>query len=128
MVTPQPPLPHPLRITRAKPPSLTLTRKKKQQAQTLEQRRRNAKFAKDQEAKMGKSEDQLKKRTKETPKSPISLFWLGKKQPKHHTCHCRLAAMLEIVLGADRLRAVAVLAFVVFGGLVFELLSRFFGV
>ncbi|KAL7816989.1 hypothetical protein V8C44DRAFT_355992 [Trichoderma aethiopicum] len=67
-------------------------------AQTLEQRRRNAKFAKDQEAKMGKSEDQLKKRTKEAAKSPISLFWL------------------------------AVLAFVVFGGLVFELLSRFFGV
>ncbi|KAM6487050.1 hypothetical protein HDV62DRAFT_385713 [Trichoderma sp. SZMC 28011] len=68
------------------------------QAQTLEQRRRNAKFAKDQENKMGKSEDQLKKRTKETPKSPISLFWL------------------------------AILGFVVFGGLVFELLSRFFGI
>ncbi|KAL7781573.1 hypothetical protein V8C43DRAFT_310913 [Trichoderma afarasin] len=67
-------------------------------AQTLEQRRRNAKFAKDQENKMGKSEDQLKKRTKETPKSPISLFWL------------------------------AILGFVVFGGLVFELLSRFFGI
>ncbi|KAL6700166.1 hypothetical protein J3F84DRAFT_362925 [Trichoderma pleuroticola] len=66
-------------------------------AQTLEQRRRNAKFAKDQEAKMGKSEDQLKKRTKETTKSPISIFWL-------------------VLLG-----------FVVFGGLVFELLSRFFG-
>ncbi|KAL7913616.1 hypothetical protein GGI35DRAFT_217149 [Trichoderma velutinum] len=66
-------------------------------AQTLEQRRRNAKFAKDQENKMGKSEEQLKKRTKETPKSPISIFWL------------------------------ALLGFVVFGGLVFELLSRFFG-
>ncbi|KAL7931218.1 hypothetical protein V8C35DRAFT_310701 [Trichoderma chlorosporum] len=66
-------------------------------AQTLEQRRRNAKFAKDQEAKMGKSEDQLKKRTKETPKSPISVFWL-------------------VLLG-----------FVVFGGLLFEVLSRFFG-
>ena len=46
------------------------------QAQTLEQRRRNAKFAKEQEARMGKSEDQLKKRTKETPKSPISPFWI----------------------------------------------------
>ncbi|KAK5993194.1 hypothetical protein PT974_06622 [Cladobotryum mycophilum] len=67
------------------------------QAQTLEQRRRNAKFAKDQEAKMGKSEDQLKKRTKEPTKSPISAFWL-------------------VILG-----------FVVFGGLVFEVLSRFFG-
>jgi hypothetical protein len=128
MVTPQPPSsPILCEITRAKPPSLTLT-PTNQQAQTLEQRRRNAKFAKDQEAKMGKSEDQLKKRTKETPKSPISLFWLGKKQPKHDTCHCRLTVMLEIVLGADCLLAVAVLAFVVFGGLVFELLSRFFGV
>lgn len=26
---------------------------------------------------MGKSEDQIKKRTKETPKSPISPIWLG---------------------------------------------------
>lgn len=52
------------------------------QAQTLEQRRRNAKFAKDQENKMGKSEDQLKKRTKETPKSPISIFWLGTSDSK----------------------------------------------
>lgn len=47
------------------------------QAQTLEQRRRNAKFVKDQEARRGKSEDQIKKRTKEAPKSPISMFWLG---------------------------------------------------
>ncbi|KAM0457802.1 hypothetical protein ACHAPV_006347 [Trichoderma viride] len=67
------------------------------QAQTLEQRRRNAKFVKDQEARRGKSEDQIKKRTKEAPKSPISMFWL-------------------VILG-----------FVVFGGLVFEALSRFFG-
>lgn len=48
-----------------------------QQAQTLEQRRRNAKFAKVQEAKMGKSEEQVKKRTKEAPKAPISMFWIG---------------------------------------------------
>jgi hypothetical protein len=47
------------------------------QAQTLEQRRRNAKFAKDQEARMGKSDDQIKKRTKETPKSPISPVWIS---------------------------------------------------
>ncbi|KAJ6438666.1 mercuric reductase [Purpureocillium lavendulum] len=66
-------------------------------AQTLEQRRRNAKFAKVQEAKMGKSDDQLKKRTKETPKAPISMFWI-------------------VLLG-----------FIVFGGLVFEALSRMFG-
>jgi hypothetical protein len=52
------------------------------QAQTLEQRRRNAKFAKEQEARMGKSEEQLKKRTKEVAKSPISPFWLGRLRPK----------------------------------------------
>lgn len=48
------------------------------QAQTLEQRRRNAKFAKDQEARMGKSGDQIKKRAqKVTSKAPISPFWIG---------------------------------------------------
>ncbi|KEY67359.1 hypothetical protein S40285_05789 [Stachybotrys chlorohalonatus IBT 40285] len=67
-------------------------------AQTLEQRRRNAKFAKDQENRMGKSEDQIKKKVREVnKKSPVSLFWLG------------------------------VLGFVIIGGLVFEALSRFFG-
>ncbi|TFB05089.1 hypothetical protein CCMA1212_002438 [Trichoderma ghanense] len=97
MVTPPK---HLSQVARARAQHLSppLTLRETKQAQTLEQRRRNAKFAKDQEAKMGKSEDQLKKRAKETPKSPISVFWL------------------------------AVLAFVVFGGLVFELLSRFFGV
>ncbi|KHN94651.1 uncharacterized protein MAM_07557 [Metarhizium album ARSEF 1941] len=65
-------------------------------AQTLEQRRRNAKFAKEQEARMGKSDDQIKQRTKETPKAPISPVWI-------------------VVLG-----------FVVFGGLMFEALSRIF--
>ena len=48
------------------------------QAQTPEQRRRNAKFAQKNEAKMGKSEDQLKKAVREPQKSPISAFWLGK--------------------------------------------------
>jgi len=66
-------------------------------AQTPEQRRRNAKFAKEQESRMGKSEDALKKRNKEVAKSPISLFWIG------------------------------ILAFIIFGGLVFEAISRFFG-
>ncbi|OHE93170.1 hypothetical protein CORC01_11487 [Colletotrichum orchidophilum] len=66
-------------------------------AQTPQQRRANAKFAKDNESRMGKSEDQIKKRTKEAPKSPISPIWL-------------------ILLG-----------FVVFGGIVFEVLSRMFG-
>ncbi|KAI1261237.1 hypothetical protein F5Y18DRAFT_431322 [Xylariaceae sp. FL1019] len=66
------------------------------QAQTLEQRRRNAKFVKDQDARRGKSDAEIKKKTKEVVKSPISPFWLG------------------------------ILAFVVFGGLVFEIFSRFF--
>ncbi|KAI1477176.1 hypothetical protein K445DRAFT_57908 [Daldinia sp. EC12] len=66
------------------------------QAQTLEQRRRNAKFAKDQDARRGKSETEIKKRTKDVQKSPISPFWLG------------------------------ILGFIVFGGLIFELLSRIF--
>ncbi|RDA86532.1 hypothetical protein CP532_1927 [Ophiocordyceps camponoti-leonardi (nom. inval.)] len=66
-------------------------------AQTLEQRRRNAKFAKEQEARMGLSEEQVKKRTEKTPKVPISMFWI------------------------------ALLAFVVFGGLLFEALARMFG-
>lgn len=65
-------------------------------AQTPEQRRRNAKFAKDNESRMGKSEEQVKKRVKETPKSPISIFWL-------------------VLLG-----------FIIFGGLVFEVIARFF--
>ncbi|KAK1655681.1 hypothetical protein BDP81DRAFT_388582 [Colletotrichum phormii] len=66
-------------------------------AQTPQQRRANAKFAKDNESRMGKSEDQIKKRTKEATKSPISPIWL------------------------------ILLAFVVFGGIVFEVLSRMFG-
>lgn len=65
-------------------------------AQTLEQRRRNAKFTKEQDARRGKSENDIKKRHKEQTKSPISLFWLG------------------------------ILAFIVFGGLVFEIISRVF--
>ncbi|KAI1647247.1 uncharacterized protein F4817DRAFT_316029 [Daldinia loculata] len=65
-------------------------------AQTLEQRRRNAKFAKDQDARRGKSETDVKKQTKGVRKSPISPFWLG------------------------------ILGFIVFGGLIFELISRIF--
>ncbi|KAJ4306545.1 hypothetical protein N0V88_001349 [Collariella sp. IMI 366227] len=65
-------------------------------AQTPQQRRANLKFAKENEARMGKSEEQLKKRTKEVQKSPISPIWL-------------------VLLG-----------FVVFGGLIFEIISRIF--
>ncbi|XDG01935.1 hypothetical protein ABKA04_001550 [Annulohypoxylon sp. FPYF3050] len=65
-------------------------------AQTLEQRRRNAKFVKEQDARRGKSENDIKKRGKESVKSPISPFWLS------------------------------ILGFVVFGGLIFEVISRIF--
>ncbi|OTB05829.1 hypothetical protein M426DRAFT_319510 [Hypoxylon sp. CI-4A] len=65
-------------------------------AQTLEQRKRNAKFVKEQDARRGKSETEIKKRAKEASKSPISPFWLS------------------------------ILGFVVFGGLLFEVLSRIF--
>ncbi|KAK0727954.1 hypothetical protein B0T26DRAFT_748237 [Lasiosphaeria miniovina] len=64
-------------------------------AQTPQQRRANIKFAKEQDARRGKSEDQIKKKVKEVQKSPISPIWFG------------------------------LLAFVVFGGLVFEAISRF---
>ncbi|ATY66443.1 hypothetical protein A9K55_000928 [Cordyceps militaris] len=66
-------------------------------AQTLEQRRGNAKFARDQEARMGKSGSQIKKREKAVQKATISPFWL------------------------------VLLAFVVFGGLFFEVLARWWG-
>ncbi|KAI7783632.1 secretory pathway protein ysy6 [Diaporthe eres] len=66
-------------------------------AQTPQQRRANLKFAKEQEAKMGKSTEDIKKMAKkETAKAPISPIWLG------------------------------LLAFVVFGGIIFEVLSRIF--
>jgi len=45
------------------------------QAQTPEQRKRNAKFAKEQTAKRGKPASEIKK--KQDFKSPISPFWLG---------------------------------------------------
>ncbi|KAM3516047.1 hypothetical protein MY11210_000329 [Beauveria gryllotalpidicola] len=66
-------------------------------AQTPEQRRRNAKFAKEQEARMGKSIEQIKKREKVVQKPSISPFWI------------------------------VLLAFVVFGGLIFEVIARWWG-
>ncbi|KAH8664285.1 hypothetical protein BX600DRAFT_512336 [Xylariales sp. PMI_506] len=65
-------------------------------AQTPQQKRANAKFAKEQDARRGKSEADIKKRSKEVQKSPISPLWL-------------------ILLG-----------FVIFGGVFFEVLQRIF--
>lgn len=55
------------------------------QAQTPQQRRANLKFAKEQEARRGKSSEELKKRNKETPKSPISPIWLSMSHASSHT-------------------------------------------
>jgi hypothetical protein len=49
------------------------------QAQTPQQRRANAKFVKDQDARRGKSEAERHSRSKEVQKSPISPVWLSKK-------------------------------------------------
>jgi hypothetical protein len=46
------------------------------QVQTPEQRKRNAKFAKENTAKMGKPESVIKKKDKAF-KSPVSPLWLG---------------------------------------------------
>lgn len=60
------------------------------QAQTPRQRQANDKFLKDQEARRGKSEDQIKlKKTKEVVKSPISPVWLGKTPPTLTALHER---------------------------------------
>lgn len=57
-------------------------------AQTLEQRRRNAKFLKEQESKMGKSEDQIKARQKApAPKVPVSPFWISMPHPSCAMLH-----------------------------------------
>ena len=87
------------------------------QAQTPQQRRANLKFAKDQEARRGKSEDQLKKKAKDAPKSPISPMWLGKNSALFRTALCS---------AANTHLSSALLGFVVFGGLLVEVFSRFF--
>ncbi|KAI9158765.1 hypothetical protein HJFPF1_06763 [Paramyrothecium foliicola] len=112
------------------------------QVQTIQQRQRNAKFAKENEARMGKSEDQLKKKVKEVRKSPISMFWLGTFALEHlhapqslrcSTWHCRFPGISVLYLITHSCSeevlisiSLAVLGFVIFGGLVFEALTRFF--
>ena len=66
---------------------------------------------------MGKSEGQIKQRVKETPKSPISLFWVGTSTPPSLPLRMiKLTYSCPVLLG-----------FIIFGGLVFEAISRFFG-
>ncbi|KFH46256.1 hypothetical protein ACRE_029360 [Hapsidospora chrysogenum ATCC 11550] len=71
-------------------------------------RRRNAKFARTQEARMGKSEEQLKKKTKVVQKAPISTTWIGKYWNK---------PTLTFLI--------AIFGFIIVGGLIFEAISRF---
>jgi hypothetical protein len=65
---------------------------------------------------MGKSEDQIKKRVKDAPKSPISPIWFG------------TSALPSLVRKQHRLtlKPPVLLGFIVFGGLFFEVLSRIF--
>ncbi|PHH55974.1 hypothetical protein CFIMG_003850RA [Ceratocystis fimbriata CBS 114723] len=63
--------------------------------QTLEQRRRNAVFAKKQESRMGKSEADINKKVQEKAKPSVSPVFI------------------------------ALLAFVIIGGLIFELIAMF---
>jgi hypothetical protein len=88
------------------------------QAQTPQQRRANLKFAKEQEARMGKSEEQLKKRNKTVPKSPISPVWVGTNilPPRQSRV---MGSLLTVPIPA-------LLGFAVIGGLIFEVISRIF--
>lgn len=74
---------------------------------------RNQKFAKENTTRMGKPESAIKKKDKDQ-KSPISPIWLGvlpyNQDAQDSTNHV----------------SAGILAFVVFGGLIFELLSRIF--
>lgn len=73
---------------------------------------RNQKFAKENTARMGKPESAIKKKDKDL-KSPISPVWLGME-----LWRCSPYGTNHVSVG--------ILAFVVFGGLIFELLSRVF--
>ena len=91
------------------------------QVQTPQQRKANSKFSKDIEKKMGKPTQDVKK--KQEFKSPVSPFWLG--TFVHPSVRCSWIGLRWHSLLTRRL-FLGVLGFVVFGGLVFELLSRFF--
>jgi len=69
---------------------------------------------------MGKPTQDIKK--KQEFKSPVSPFWLGVFPPIESACEERSSAHVE----TNKTSVLGVLGFVVFGGLVFELLSRFF--
>ncbi|KAH7633525.1 hypothetical protein B0T09DRAFT_395773 [Sordaria sp. MPI-SDFR-AT-0083] len=69
-------------------------------AQTPQQRRANLKFQKDQEARRGKSEDQIKKRVEKAPKSPISMFWLGKTHCYHHLLSHKTYGPVELTVNS----------------------------
>ncbi|KAH8200771.1 hypothetical protein TruAng_005088 [Truncatella angustata] len=99
-------------------------------AQTPQQRRANEKFAKDQNARRGKSEAERQVRTKQVQKAPISPLWLGKFN-RLLLCFPRLPlspcpSPRPGGASADRNHLAVLLGFVVFGGVFFEVLQRVF--
>ncbi|KAF7533884.1 hypothetical protein G7054_g6678 [Neopestalotiopsis clavispora] len=96
-------------------------------AQTPQQRRANAKFVKDQDARRGKSDADRQARAKEVQKSPISPIWLsefwlslfaptrGIGLPSKDDTLLTVCPLISVLLG-----------FVVFGGIFFEVLQRIF--
>jgi hypothetical protein len=86
------------------------------QAQTPQQRKANQKFAKAEEEKRGKPQANLKKKVAE--KSPISVTWLSMFPCPSLSQECvARASGLTGVLG--------LLAFVIIGGIFFELVRIF---
>lgn len=94
---------------------------------------------------MGRSEDQMKKKVKEVKKSPISMFWIGTSTPSPlSTCVVGIPSLDSFYLSVATpswpytthplssfnanlaCTCIAILGFIIFGGLVFEALTRFF--
>jgi hypothetical protein len=81
---------------------------------------------------MGKSSEDIKKMAKkETAKSPISPIWLGMRRATPSLFPFRLQfspnfGQRESAGLIGHVRPTVLLAFVVFGGIIFEVLSRIF--
>lgn len=78
---------------------------------------------------MGKSTEEIKKMAKkETTKSPISPIWLSMRRPPLSPLSPPKLPVDEQtwLTGPSCLRQIVLLGFVVFGGIIFEVLSRIF--
>lgn len=102
------------------------------QAQTPQQRLANERFAKSEASKRGKPQATIKKQ--EAHKSPISKGWIGTWTPRTRaqlqTAYAgnihRQTPLAQKTLTDSVFIFLAVLAFVLCGGLIFELLRLFF--